>query len=400
MARLSRLLRFSGLLLFIAFIILYNLISKREYRKIIELKQELRNEKYNINNELNTKNEHIQIIYKEPEIKYERANATFMTLARNEDLPALRETIRNYEDRFNKKFNYPWIFINDKEFTPEFKKQISNIVSGEVQFEIIPKKYWELPGNIDKDLAKQNRIKSRTKMMYGESETYRFMCRFFSGLFYQMEVMKKYQYVWRVEPETKLYCDVNYDVFKFMKENDKTYGFTVTLREFPQTIPTLWDHVLKFIELYPGYLNENNFLDFISEDRGGHYSLCHFWSNFEIVNMDFYRSEAYSAFFNYLDLQKGFFYERWGDAPIHSIAVSLFLDKSQIHFFNDIGYYHSPMSNCPIDDDIWSKNNCACDQNTDITFRDYSCTNIYHDLKGLEKPKGWEKHTGNGQYFE
>lgn len=26
-----------------------------------------------------------------------------------------------------------------------------------------------------------------------------------------------------------------------------------------------------------------------------------------------------------------FFYERWGDAPVHSIAATLFLDRSRIH---------------------------------------------------------------------
>lgn len=42
-----------------------------------------------------------------------------------------------------------------------------------------------------------------------------------------------------------------------------------------------------------------------------------------------------------------FFYERWGDAPVHSIAASLFLNKSQVHHFDDIGYFHPPMTHCP-----------------------------------------------------
>jgi len=46
------------------------------------------------------------------------------------------------------------------------------------------------------------------------------------------------------------------------------------------------------------------------------------------------------AYFDYLDHKGGFFYERWGDAPVHSIAASLFLPKRDIHFFNDLGYYH------------------------------------------------------------
>lgn len=33
------------------------------------------------------------------------------------------------------------------------------------------------------------------------------------------------------------------------------------------------------------------------------------WSNFEIADLDFWRAEAYSKFFDYLDEQGGFYYE-------------------------------------------------------------------------------------------
>jgi alpha 1,2-mannosyltransferase len=47
-------------------------------------------------------------------------------------------------------------------------------------------------------------------------------------------------------------------------------------------------------------------------------------------------------YFEYLDKAGGFYYERWGDAPVHSIAAALFARKDQIHFFQDIGYRHEP----------------------------------------------------------
>ena len=33
------------------------------------------------------------------------------------------------------------------------------------------------------------------------------------------------------------------------------------------------------------------------------------WSNFEIADMDFWRSEAYSKFFEFLEKKGGFYYE-------------------------------------------------------------------------------------------
>ena len=35
--------------------------------------------------------------------------------------------------------------------------------------------------------------------------------------------------------------------------------------------------------------------------KEGEYNLCHFWSNFEIADLRFFRSEAYSQFFQSLD---------------------------------------------------------------------------------------------------
>jgi alpha 1,2-mannosyltransferase len=78
--------------------------------------------------------------------------------------------------------------------------------------------------------------------------------------------------------------------------------------------------------------------------------------------MDFWRGPAYQAFFDYLESKGGFYYERWGDAPVHSIAVALFQDKSQIHFFDDIGYEHPPFSHCPRKEDAWKRGKCSCDR--------------------------------------
>jgi hypothetical protein len=66
------------------------------------------------------------------------------------------------------------------------------------------------------------------------------------------------------------------------------------------------------------------------------------WSNFEIGDLNFWRSEAYMKFFEHLDKAGGFYYERWGDAPVHSIGAALFAKKEQIHWFEDIGYRHEP----------------------------------------------------------
>jgi alpha 1,2-mannosyltransferase len=53
-------------------------------------------------------------------------------------------------------------------------------------------------------------------------------------------------------------------------------GFVLSLREYPSTIPTLWDTVKEFMELYPHHLAQNNSLEWLSIDGGDTYNLCHF----------------------------------------------------------------------------------------------------------------------------
>ena len=54
--------------------------------------------------------------------------------------------------------------------------------------------------------------------------------------------------------------------------------------------------------------------------------------------------------------------QRWGDAPVHSIAASLFAPKDKIHFFTDIGYRHGPYQHCP-QGNFHSRGKCWCDAN-------------------------------------
>lgn len=43
---------------------------------------------------------------------------------------------------------------------------------------------------------------------------------------------------------------------------------------------------------------------------GDAWNLCHYWNNFEIADLDFFRSKEYREFFDYLDPKGGFYYER------------------------------------------------------------------------------------------
>ncbi|KAM0477129.1 hypothetical protein ACHAPX_006093 [Trichoderma viride] len=81
--------------------------------------------------------------------------------------------------------------------------------------------------------------------------------------------------------------------------------------------------------------------------EGEKYNMCHFWSNFEIAKLSWFRSKEYNDFFQTMDRSGGFWMERWGDAPIHSLAAGALLAPRDIHYFRDFGYRHTTIQHCP-----------------------------------------------------
>lgn len=209
-----------------------------------------------------------------------KVNATFVTLARNTDLWEIVKSIRQVEDRFNKHYHYDWVFLNDKPFDTEFKEVTTALISGKTHYGEIPQEHWSFPEWIDQDKARKVREDmAERKIIYGDSTSYRHMCRFESGFFFRQPLMNQYEWYWRVEPSVELYCDIGFDPFKYMQEHSKKYSFVISLYEYVETIPTLWDSAKKFIKAHPEHIVEGNAMDWLSEDKGETYNHCHFVSH-------------------------------------------------------------------------------------------------------------------------
>ncbi|KAF7731667.1 hypothetical protein EC973_008837 [Apophysomyces ossiformis] len=295
-----------------------------------------------------------------------RERAAFVVLARNDELNRLRETMQQMEDRFNHKRNYPWVFLNDQPFTDKFKRWTRGMSSGQTYYGLLNSTMWGYPDWIDQEKALQCREEMKAKELpYAGEENYHHMCRFQSGYFFRHPLLDQFDYYWRVEPGVQFLCDIDYDPFQFMQANGIKYGWSISILEYANTIPTLWDTVKAFMSEHPEHIipkeDPNSLMEWISNDGGNTYNLCHFWNNFEIGYLPWFRSKAYMDYFDYLDKSGGFYYERWGDAPVHSIAAALMLKKSEVHWFYDIGYRHDPFYQCPREPSWLPTEKCSCD---------------------------------------
>jgi mannosyltransferase len=300
-----------------------------------------------------------------------RENAVLVMLARNSEKDEARDTIRNIESQFNQWFHYPVLFLNNEPWDPEFIRELNQSVSGQAIFDVIPKEDWSYPSWIDPQKAQQSMAhQQKAGVWNGGKESYHHMCRFYSGTFYTLPALKPYKYYWRLEPGVRYTCAITYDPFTQMARHNKTYGFTTALWEEPNTCPSLFRAVDDFrrqsnLPVSPTW---NAMLDTPTTFKfnpyplrklrawlgtphhsraGDRWNLCHYWSNFEIADLDFFRGAEYQALFHHLDRQGGFYHERWGDAPVHSLAVHLLLPPGKLHHFSDFGYHHEPFFQCP-----------------------------------------------------
>lgn len=96
-------------------------------------------------------------------------------------------------------------------------------------------------------------------------------------------------------------------------------------------------------------------------------------------------SSIWTDFFEFLGHNGGFFYERWGDAPVHSIAASVFLPKERIYFFDDLGYCHKPYNSCRSEMQFRVDPKCACDPGMEAGVPK-ECGIKYYDAMGIPNP--------------
>ncbi|KAM0509380.1 hypothetical protein ACHAPB_001529 [Verticillium nonalfalfae] len=241
-------------------------------------------------------------------------------MARNSEREQARHTIVSLEQHFNRWYTYPIIFFNDEEWEQEFIDAIRGSTAANVSFEVIPPEVWGFPEGMDADAARAAIKEQEEKnVFHGGEEGYHRMCRFYSGQLYNLDVMQPYRWYWRLDPDTDFYCALTYDPFAEMARTGKVYGYTIALRELLNTVPSLFARTSAYKEakglptlgLWRATVNAavlpwplrgwlGLFLD-NTDRRGDSWSGCHYWSNFEIGDMDFFRGRRYQDYFAAMD---------------------------------------------------------------------------------------------------
>ncbi|KDR72306.1 hypothetical protein GALMADRAFT_1343962 [Galerina marginata CBS 339.88] len=212
----------------------------------------------------------------------------------------------------------------------------------------------------------EERVKSSISTI-GFSSSYRAMCRFYSGFFWKHPALASFEWLWRLDSDIHFHCDLPYDPIERLIENKSLYGFVQVTYDPVWVQPGLASNVSKFLyenrHIIPPDANQRFVWkgdEGVAKAMAGaatndDWTSACMYDNFEISHRSVWENPIYTKFFAYLEKAGGFFYERWGDAPVHSYGLAMSLRKDQALQFTDIGYQHQgwPYA-CP------QLDRCAC----------------------------------------
>lgn len=167
----------------------------------------------------------------------------------------------------------------------------------------------------------------------GFSIGYRHMCRFFAGAMFSHPVVNKYKYIWRLDTDSFIVDPVNYNVFDKLKDNGAIYGYINIQHDHPGVIKDLWENSYEYFKI----INKTEIFE--PKNILFHWNRV-FYTNFEVFDVEWFTGNEYQNYFNFIDNLAGIYKYRWGDHSIRYIGVNSLASPEQIHFYDDIRYFH------------------------------------------------------------
>ncbi|KAH6955896.1 nucleotide-diphospho-sugar transferase [Ilyonectria sp. MPI-CAGE-AT-0026] len=319
--------------------------------------------------------------------------AALVTLAHDSDLPAMLVSMHQLEDQFISQ--YHWIFFSTRELSEDFKRLTSNATSATCIYEVIADEHWGTP-----DWVRQDPLyvpPSYETDFHPDPETpaadSRQRYRWNSGLFAREKRLKDYDWFWRVEPGSRLTQSIDFDIFRFMRDNGIEYGFhRDALAE--TNLRVLSPRIRSFIDKHPELLHKEADVSWLFDspnaestqteddeeslegrpDLAGHSdtdspqnededddeesddmisSLAEAFTSwlsgiyesslyptFEIGSLALFRSPNHAAFFDHLDSAGAFYYHASKDVPVHTLSASMFLPRQSVWNFSKKAVRH------------------------------------------------------------
>ena len=234
----------------------------------------------------------------------------------------VHDSLASLDRHFNSQFDYPVIVFHEADLADHIN-HIKSFTNSTLYFQMVS---FRMPSFINGSAV--------PAAACGATIGYRHMCRFQARGVYGEEILRGLDYVWRLDDDSLLLRPIGYDLFDFMRRHELIYGYIFITWERRVCTRGLWMSVDAYIR------NRTLTTQFYSRWRRNSV----YYNNFEVSKLDLWMSAAYQDYVDHVDRLGGIYFSRWGDAPVKSIAVSMFVPKEKTHHFQDIAYRHQAIT--------------------------------------------------------
>lgn len=287
-----------------------------------------------------------------------KQNAAIFYLTQNTEVRRtyLKTSLYFLFRHFNDTFQYPIVIFHEGDY--DIKSQEDVLLSVResrrslVQFQTLDPDDFKLPTHLDEERIKKSI--ALKPVPYWRNLKYRMMCRWWIKGF--AKYATHYDYVMRLDDDSFIEEPIRKDLFGILKDNNSAYASNLIhsdcplccygMREFFQpffaeekredllsqlfvksSIPmkAYQTHVFRSVLSIHGKTDIAEFGDFIES-----WSPIIYYNNFFVMDMNVWRTDKIQRAVEAIDQNGSIFYYRWGDAPLHTLLMSLYAGPDKI----------------------------------------------------------------------
>lgn len=285
-------------------------------------------------------------------------NAAIFYLTQNSEVRRtyLKTSLYFLFRNFNASFKYPVIIFHEGDYDigsqEDVLMSIRESCRSLVSFQTLDINDFKIPSHIDADRVRK--IVALRPVPYWRNEKYRMMCRWWTVLFHKYGT--SYDYIMRLDDDSFIEEPIEIDMFEQMKQKGHVYASNIIHNDcamcsygmkeffekrFPEKkhmIPELFMQSklpMRAIQCHTfrSVLSINQDIQEPVHEYLEGWSPIIYYNNFFITDMRFWRRPDVQELVDEIDKKGSIFYYRWGDAPLHTLIVSLMAGPDKIDRF-------------------------------------------------------------------
>jgi len=246
--------------------------------------------------------------------------------------PCLKKNLELLYKNFNNRYKYPVLVTTfGKQYTKRYIRDIHKEIDQSIKFVEL-----ELP-KIPSHIKEQELFYHRKEIPYVRKSFprsrigYLHMCYFVAGGIMEHPEMKKYDFVLKMDDDTFIMQKINFDLFKFIKDNNYKFApFAIKKYDYER----IWQCQTGLRELVKEYIKENNIkVQSSSLDREWNWdNVCAFDPT--IWDLSIFKNPNWKKWWNCVNESGGIYKYRWGDLEIHTLYMRMYYSDSAWYSFD------------------------------------------------------------------